>query len=303
MTDTPNPFMNRGVITSPDEFFGRTDQVNDVIARLRGMQSSSVVGARRIGKSSLLYHLAQTGSQRLGDEYRVLYFDLQDARFHTAPGFLRATLSKAGGSIERITESRTLNENLLAFSDEIDRLADAGHRIVLCLDEFENTFKHPDQFTEDFFDHMRAQLNIRKLAMVTATQKRLQTLSLERQLTSPFYTLFTVVEVREFTEDEAQRFIAFHHRRLPFSDAELRFIVAGLERHPLKLQIECDWIIRNRERGLSEERLAKEITMEYSNFFVGKFDPRRLLRMKKAFNEQASAALLHAIRTAMKAVM
>lgn len=300
MTETPNPFMNRGVVTSPDEFFGRTDQVNDVISRLRGMQSSSVVGARRIGKSSLLYHLAQTGSQHLGDEYRVLYFDLQDARFHTAPGFLRATLSKVGGSIESISENRTLNENLIAFSEEIDRLADLGHRIVLCLDEFENTFKHPDQFTEDFFDHMRAQLNVRKLAMVTATQTRLQTLSLERKLTSPFYTLFTVVEVGEFTEDEAQRFIAFHHRRLRFSDAELRFIVAGLESHPLKLQIECDWIIRNRERGLSEERLAKEIMMEYSNFFVGKFDPRRLLRMKRLINERTLEVVLRAVKAGVE---
>lgn len=173
MSETPNPFMNRGVITDPKDFFGRQEQINEIFTRLQGMQSSSIVGERRIGKSSLLYYLTQTGPQRLGDEYRFFYLDLQDAHFHTAVGFLQTVLRKVGGTGEGITADNTLNQNLIAFSDEIDALEQTGQRIVLCLDEFENTFKHREQFTEDFFDHLRAQLNIRKLAFVTATQQPL----------------------------------------------------------------------------------------------------------------------------------
>ena len=84
MSETPNPFMNRGVITDPNDFFGREEQVNEIFTRLQGMQSSSIVGERRIGKSSLLYYLTQTGPQRLGDAYRFFYLDIQDAHFHTA---------------------------------------------------------------------------------------------------------------------------------------------------------------------------------------------------------------------------
>jgi hypothetical protein len=59
-------------------------------------RSSSVVGERRIGESSLLYHLAQTGARRIEDgRYRFFYLDMQDARFHTA-GFFRATLEVLG---------------------------------------------------------------------------------------------------------------------------------------------------------------------------------------------------------------
>jgi hypothetical protein len=59
------------------------------------MQSSLVVGERRIGKSSLLYHLAQTGWLKINDPaYRFLYFDLLDARFHTAVEFFRAILQR-----------------------------------------------------------------------------------------------------------------------------------------------------------------------------------------------------------------
>ena len=281
MSETPNPFMNRGVITDPNDFFGREEQVNEIFTRLQGMQSSSIVGERRIGKSSLLYYLTQTGPQRLGDAYRFFYLDLQDAHFHTAVGFLQTVLSKVGGAIESIKADNTLNQNLIAFSDEIDALEQAGQRIVLCLDEFENTFKHREQFTEDFFDHLRSQLNIRKLAFVTATQQPLQTLSIEGKLTSPFYTLFTVVELKELTETQAQQLVAAQHEKIQFSDAELEFIFSELQLHPLKLQILCDWVIRNRQRKLSERALAEEITKEFGNFFVGTFDIKQIHRVKR----------------------
>src|SRR5215475_11276457 len=88
-----NPFTNRNAITNPDEFFGREQEIGEIISRLRSMQSLSVVGERRIGKSSLLYHLAQTGWLKIYDPaYRFFYFDLQDAQCHTAAGFLRAIL-------------------------------------------------------------------------------------------------------------------------------------------------------------------------------------------------------------------
>jgi len=54
---TPNPFTNRGVITNEQDFIGREEQLGEIIERLRTLPSSSVVGERRIGKSSLLYHL------------------------------------------------------------------------------------------------------------------------------------------------------------------------------------------------------------------------------------------------------
>src|SRR5215475_12123844 len=90
-----NPFTNRGLITNPDEFFGREQEIGEIISRLRAMQSLSVVGERRIGKSSPLYHLYQTGRLRIADPaYCFFYFDLPDARFHTAAGFLRAILQR-----------------------------------------------------------------------------------------------------------------------------------------------------------------------------------------------------------------
>jgi hypothetical protein len=270
---------------TPDDFFGRQKQIEKIITRLRKMQSTAVIGERRIGKSSLIYHLMQTGAQRLNDpSYRFHYFDLQEADFHTATDFLQTILSKLGASAEAVQAAEPLNRNLIAFRNQIEALEQSGQRIVLCLDEFENTFKHRAQFNEDFFDHLRSMLNARRLALVTATQRTLQSLSLEGKLTSPFYNVFTVVELKKFTEAETHQFIAAYHERVGFTDDELIFIFSCLDPHPLKLQIVCDLVLENRQEQLGEKDLAEEIAKEYGNFFVGKFDPKQLLKAKKAFS-------------------
>jgi len=61
MSQAPNPFCNRGVITDPDDFFGRENQIAEIITRLGTMQSTSVVGDAGIGKSSLLYQSLPNG--------------------------------------------------------------------------------------------------------------------------------------------------------------------------------------------------------------------------------------------------
>src|SRR5688572_9592659 len=191
-----NPFSNRSVITNPDEFFGREQEIEQIVSRLRVMSSLSIVGERRIGKSSLLYHIFQTGWLKIDDPaYRFFYFDLQDARFHTAAGFLRAILRELKLDAEVVGPDKSLNHNLVAFSEQIEALELDGRRVVLCLNEFDATFKHPAEFTDDFFDHLRSQIDNRKFAVVTATRTPLQDLCMAGKLTSPFYNVFTVVEL------------------------------------------------------------------------------------------------------------
>lgn len=298
MDSIPNPFTNRGMTTDPANFFGREEQINAIISRLRNMQSCSVVGQRRIGKSSLLYHLGQRGTQTLEDPaYRFYYLDLHDARLHTTAGFFQTILSKLGITTKAIRAKNTLNHNLIAFSDQIESLERSGQRIILCLDEFENTFAHRDHFTEDFFDHMRSQLQIRRLAFITATQHPLQSLSLKGKLTSTFYNIFTTVELGEFTEQEVYQFLEVQNVRVDFTEVELTFILTHLQLHPLKLQILCDWVFKNRWRKLSDWLLVEEINKEFGNFFVGTFDAKQFLRLSKAMSLDNLKRLLETIKT------
>jgi uncharacterized protein len=94
MTPTPNPFINRGTITDPEYFFGRTAEIAAILERLTLLQSTSIVGERCIGKSSLLVHLVQTGAAQMAEpNYRFVYLDLSNARLHTANGFFTTCLA------------------------------------------------------------------------------------------------------------------------------------------------------------------------------------------------------------------
>ena len=61
------PFMAGPKITDPRLFVGRNEELHTIASRLTGEQpvSVNIVGRRRIGKSSLLYHFFQTYEQRV----------------------------------------------------------------------------------------------------------------------------------------------------------------------------------------------------------------------------------------------
>ena len=90
-----NPFTQRRMIRDSAKFFGRKEELHHIVNHLQTMQSVSIVGERRIGKSSLLYNLYQTGTEKLGERYRFIYIDLQDVRNHSDCGKLFENILKS----------------------------------------------------------------------------------------------------------------------------------------------------------------------------------------------------------------
>jgi uncharacterized protein len=186
-THTPNPFTNRGPVTNPEDFFGRKDELATILTRLQALQSVSVVGERRIGKSSLLYYLTQTGAAQLDDRrYRLVYCSLQDLRYQSLSGFCATILRRLGMEADAIAAHQSAADNLIAFTDLLEAASARDERLVICLDEFEETFKRPTEFGNGFFEHLRSNFQFGKYALVTATREPLQKLRLDGKLTSPF---------------------------------------------------------------------------------------------------------------------
>ncbi|MEK7832225.1 MAG: ATP-binding protein, partial [Acidobacteriota bacterium] len=204
-----NPFTIGNMIQNPEQFVGRTAELHHIINRLGKLESCSVVGERRIGKSSLLNHLSQTRVTRLGDKsFQFLYIELTDASTQTIVDFLRTILEALNCSTDGIKDENKPNRNLMAFDHEVKALADCGQNIVLCLDEFEGLFENAAEFNNAFFNHFRTMVNHRRLALVTASRKTLETYGNEKKLTSPFFNLLSVTELGDFTEEEAVQFLA-----------------------------------------------------------------------------------------------
>ncbi len=142
-----NPFTNRGVITNPDEFFGREQEIGEIVSRLRAMQSSSVVGERRIGKSSTLLNLPNL----ISSAYIPVYIDLQEGKWRESDGMFCYHLAKAlyhelfqaalSGGLEPPNESEFEQRPFTRLAEYLDKVEEAlrraGKQALITFDEYE----------------------------------------------------------------------------------------------------------------------------------------------------------------------
>ena len=82
MQSSFNPYLNRMAIKDTRNFFGRRQEIATIMSRIGAgdPQSVSIIGERKIGKSSLLRALFTQNEAYLGrrDEYVFIYSDLQE---------------------------------------------------------------------------------------------------------------------------------------------------------------------------------------------------------------------------------
>jgi len=207
-----NPFQAGGRLRHLKHFVGRESELRQILSRVANMDSVSVVGPRRIGKSSLLQCIVSTGQQRLNQSYQFHYIDLQP--LDSAEEFYNLACEVGAG----------------ARGQSYDDLKAAieGKKIVLCIDEFEKCVDA--DFGAEFFDEMRSLAQTGALALVTATKAPLNQIYLRYQgLTSGFPNIFTKVELGELTEADARSLVA---RADYFNPQETDFILRLAGKHP-----------------------------------------------------------------------
>jgi len=187
------PFVAGSKIEESWRFVGRKDELHAIATKMSGVQPTSVnvVGDKRIGKSSLLYHFAQTWEQRVPEpsRYVVIYLSLQDADCHTEEEFYQAV---AEALLSRVSVWKLRLRNPLkakplhrqAFSDAIKQWKHEGVLPVLCLDDFETLLKRTEEFDNGFYDNLRSLMNDNALMLVVAFRKELSVYGSEYRLVS-----------------------------------------------------------------------------------------------------------------------
>lgn len=270
-----NPFTCRVRIQDPDMFWGRKAEIRDVMTRLRKMLSSSIVGERRIGKSSLLYYLYTRGNELLNDgSYRFVYLTMEDAANRRLSKFLNQILKVTG--LPEISKEAELLDALEDFADKIKDLKEM--KLVVLLDEFDKFSDLRKEFPPEFFDQMRSLLQGGNLAMVPASKKRLQSFGYANKI-SPFYNIFNRINLEEFTEDEKTGFIENNWNGFTFNEQEIEFLKSIDERHPIKLQTISYWLFENRHNEYSKKELKEKIENEVKSYFLSKKD--KIFKFKK----------------------
>ncbi len=209
---TVNPYLNRVAIRDHSQFFGRRKEVSRIFSRIGASrpQSISVVGDRRIGKSSLLQYLLTPEIQRQHlarpEEYVFVFFDLQQRRNLSLNGFLEEWLTE----IRRVLGDGAPPAAQGSFDGVravLEHLRTAHRKLIAVFDEFDIITSNR-AFSADFFAFLRSLANNYEVAYITSSGRDLQELCHTDQIAdSPFFNIFTNIYLRQFNPEETRELI------------------------------------------------------------------------------------------------
>jgi AAA+ ATPase superfamily predicted ATPase len=273
-----NPFTFGNPIRDPARFYGRKEDLRQIVNRLRSSarESTSVVGERRIGKTSLLKYLDDKDvADGLGlppVEYCMVYIDFQGLTDITPQRFWQRVLRKMERTIcvpdlvPAIQEIRKLGDfDLFDLEDLFELIAQRGPTTVLLLDEFEYVTQNPN-FGSDFFGGLRALAIHQNLPLVTATRRELVDLCHSEEIKgSPFFNIFANVVLRPFSREEVYEMLDGYlaNTNLNFSPKEKELVIRLGGGYPFFIQMAGSYLLEAKWKGLEGETLLQEV---YANF-------------------------------------
>lgn len=279
-----NPFYHRGPIREPGDFFGRQRETQQVAGLLRVAQSVSVVGPRRVGKTSLLYHLQSLDVRATHGLLEPIYVFANI----NAEGLTQAPLAAVYAHIlealrDRLPKLEALQQSAAlpdyhAVDAALKALTALGSQVTFFIDEFEALAANPN-LDPSFFSGLRGLATRYAVSYVIASQQPLIALVYADHsvLSSPFFNIFATVPLGLFDESTAQQMVpAFLARaRAALPEPALSAIAELSGPHPFFIQL----------AAYHACELARS---------TEKWDQRVLTRLADAFYDEAQSHYLYA---------
>jgi hypothetical protein len=250
MESVRNPFFHRGPIRQRDYFFNRQREVGQSLGLLRSLQNVALIGQRRIGKTSLLFHLANPAIYAdyglSSAEYLFVYLDgeelteLDDGEIRLVMAEeLAAALEAAGHRGPDVALSEGFLE-YRTFRHVVRRLTQRGLKLIFCFDEFEGLSANP-HLGPSFFSSLRGLTGQLDVAFVTASRTPIHTLAYAQPetLSSPFFNTFAPLYLGLFSDEDAQGLVEKLATRASatFTPDLVHWVAELAGPHPLLLQI------------------------------------------------------------------
>lgn len=242
-----NPFYHRGAIRNAADFHGRDNEISQIIGLLRNGQSVSLIGPRRIGKSSLLIHLSRPEvRQAAGLEPAHSLFLLVDCQelggsppeevYETLYLGLVETAQEAGLTLE--PSSQDLG-TYRALDRLLHQISQKEASVVVLLDEFELLAAN-EHLTPYFFARLRGLTTKYGLAYLTASQRPLFAITAEEEiLSSPFFNIFVTLPLGLYSDEESRTLFSSRlaGNGIQFSEALVTYLMNLVGPHPFFLHI------------------------------------------------------------------
>ncbi len=238
-----NPYLHRTAITNDRDFFGRSRELATIFSRIDAAQpqSVSVVGERRIGKSSLLRAiLCQAAKFLRSPECCIFVFlDLQEKMYADVPQFFASLTEEIALACRdpAIANQPPTYENVRKLVVELER---RGMKLVLLLDEFE-ALTQSRNFSVEFFNFLRSLPNNHPVSFILTSARELHELCHSREIAgSPFFNIFHRLSLGCFLPEEARELIDRPSRAAGHPlELYTAFIIRMAGYFPFFLQLGC----------------------------------------------------------------
>ena len=260
-----NPFFNRQRITDPAYFFGREREVEALYSAIATRQCRSIIGERKMGKSSLLTHLSCPDSLKHHGfdpaKYVFIYVDLEGMANINYDEFWPELLDRLEMALP--TSETKLREQAgdLAMHDEVRfmqvrrlmrRIDRAGLTVVLMLDEFESLAGN-EAFSSSFYGELRSLAGELGVVYITASKRSLYDLTYHHAdtLSSPFFNIFSEEPLGLLSIEDAQALLvglselADHE---PITDEQITELIELAGPHPFFLQVAGYYLCREHQK-------------------------------------------------------
>lgn len=278
-----NPYISRGPVRDGDLFFGRGHELQEISAFLQGNQSVSIVGPRKIGKTSLLFQLIRPETRvslMLEQQFLFVYLDCEvlgdsdhSEIFGVFASEMEIALEEQGFDPEPAIERAISHPTRISFETAVRKLNRRDICIVIILDEFERLSAN-SKLNVNFFNALRSAAGRFQLVYLTASTKPLIHLTYvknqEEILSSPFFNIFAHLHLGLLSQAEAEQLIevpAQSHGN-PFSQDENSFVYELAGGHPFILQVACFHLFSSKGNLLTlEETVRQELQAHYEYYW------------------------------------
>jgi serine/threonine-protein kinase len=259
-----NPYMNRVMIQHIEEFYGREVEVEKIYSRIGSSrpQSISIVGERRIGKSSLLNYIFQPANRlkylKKPDEFVFLFIDFQERRGIEIHDFFsilyEALYEEFHGNLEL-----SIEPNYEGFKKIVSAFEDQGLKLILLFDEFELITKNTN-FNSEFYSFCRSIANNFNVAYIVSSGRNLQTLCHSKEISdSPFFNIFSNLTVSQFNRSEAVSLIRGPAEKMNYKlQSYVDFIIDIAGFYPFFIQIACASLFEQVKNGITDNKAIFE---------------------------------------------
>lgn len=268
-----NPFVVGPPITRPSQFFGRELELQRIFGwwQLWPLQNIAIIGRKRSGKTSLLNYLRlihHTPRQELrnsqrndwlpqAERFHWIYIDFQDPRMTRLDRLLSHILSSLGIDVP---EKCSLEQFMDCMSGRI------VNPTIILMDELIAGLESPE-LDAAFWWALRALVSHTSngnLGFALTAHDFPMHLALAQGKPSPFFNLFSTLELGPMSETAAYELIASSPQTFPEIDAA--WIVSESGCWPALVQILCQVRLEALEGRLSEARWRQEGLHQIARF-------------------------------------